>query len=258
MSEHPFNFDYIGLGLLDEGSIQRHRESWAAEYRAAAGDPYLVIYVGPRRVRIEEFDAGKRVAATVAPKLTQAIAMHGGDALGGDHSRFWERVSASTPSARVQTACPNVRFSFVPAMGIGQLCLPLPADVAWHAPAPGPIARRIGLAAFNRTAEIGYATLRRLVNGAWSQELERIQLVKAEIPGILVAETVRSCLDAYGPTRSAEWRPFVRSEPSSRVSQLWQPRGRPLSEGEPGLEAFSIVEDAPAAIATAGMSAEPI
>ena len=245
MPEHPFTFDYIGLGLLDEASIRRDHDRWAADYRDAAGDPYLVVHVGASRVRIEELDAGGRVALTVAPTITQAIGMHGADALGAERSRFWERVAASTPRAWIQTACPNACYTFIPAIGIGRLCLPLPHDVEWRPPEPGPIARRIGLRPFDDATEIGPATLTRFAGGGRNPERGPIRLVKVSLPGILVPEAAAACLNAHGPARSVEWRPFVRSVPSGRVAQRWQPRREASADGEPGLEAFSIVEDAP-------------
>lgn len=244
MPEHPFTFDYIGLGLLDDASIRRDRDGWAADYREAAGDPYLTVHVGPTRVRIEEFDAGRPVAVTIAPTITQAIGMHGADALGEERSRFWERVAALTPLAWVQTACPDARYSFIPAIGIGQLCLPLPADLDWRPPEPGPIARRIGQATFDDTFEVVPATLVRFIDRGRSSSRERIKVMKVAILGILVAEAVDALLEAHGPTRSVEWRPFVRSEPATRVAQLWHPRGEPSAEDEPDFAAFSIVEDA--------------
>ena len=144
--------------------------------------------------------------------------------------------------AWVQTACPNVRYSFIPAIGIGQLCLPLPAGVDWRPPEPGPIARRIGLRPFDDAVEIGPATLTRFAGGGRNPEREPIRLVKVSLPGILVPEAVAACLNAHGPARSVEWRPFVRSVPSGRVAQRWQPRREGSAEGDPGIEAFSIVE----------------
>ena len=204
MPEHPFTFDYIGLGLLDEASIRRENDSWAADYGDAAGSPYLTVHVGPSRIRIEELDAGGRVALTVAPTITQAIGMHGSDALGDERSRFWERVAASTPLAWVETAFSNARYSFIPAIGIGQLCLPLPADVEWRAPEPGPIARRIGFHPFDDAVEIGPAKLTRFADGRQNPEQEPIRLVKVSLPGILVPEAVAACFNAHGPARSLE------------------------------------------------------
>ncbi len=122
----------------------------------------------------------------MAPTIAQAIGMHGSDALGDESSRFWERVAASTPLAWVETACPNGRYSFIPAIGIGQLCLPLPADVEWRPPEPGPIARRIGLRPFDDAVAIGPATLMRFAAGGRSSEREPIRLVKVSLPGILL------------------------------------------------------------------------
>lgn len=244
MPEYPFTFDYIGLGLLDEASIRRDHDGWAADYRDAAGSPYLKIHLGASRVRIEEFDTGRRVALTVAPSITQAIGMHGSDALGQERSRFWERVAASTPLAWVQTACSDGRYSFIPAMGIGRLCLPLPADVDWHAPGPGPIARRIGLRPLDDAVEIGSATLMRFAGGGRNPVREPIRLVKVSLPGMLVPEAVAACLTAYGPALSVEWGPFVRCGPATRVVRLWQPRREVSAEDKAGVEAFSIVEDA--------------
>ena len=85
MADHPFTLPYIGLGLLDQSSITRNRAQWAAEYRDVDDDPYLAVYVGERQVKLQEFDGGKRVATTVAPTLSRAIGMHGGDAIGGDY-----------------------------------------------------------------------------------------------------------------------------------------------------------------------------
>lgn len=245
MPEHPFTFDYIGLGLLDEESIARHHDSWAAEYRDAAGDPYLVVYVGPSRVRIEEYGHGRRVASTVGPKLTEAIGSHGGDALEGERSRFWERVSARAPGARVQLNCRDARFSFVPAIGIGQLCLPLPEDVPWRPPAPGRTARRIGLRPFEDAVEVRPATLARLVEGSWTLNREPIRLVKVSLSGILVPEAIDALLAAYGPTRSDEWRPFVRTNLVGRVAQIWRRPEGASAAGESGMAAFSIVEGSP-------------
>jgi hypothetical protein len=137
MPDHPFTHAYIGLGLLDESSILRDGDAWAAEYRDAVGEPYVVVYAGPTLVKIVEFGGDKRVAVTLAPNFTRAIGMHGADALGGERSRFWVRVAASTPLAWVQIACPSARFSFVAGQGARGLRSPRATCVWQRAEAGG-------------------------------------------------------------------------------------------------------------------------
>ena len=242
MPGHPFTFEYIGLGLLDEGSIHRRGRTWVAEYRHTDGDPYMVVEVGSRLVRIDEFEGDRRVGRTQAPDLTRAIGQHSGNALEGERSRFWERVSDRTPSAWVELECRRVRFGFVPAMGIGVLCLPLPPDVPWQPPSPGPIARRIGLDTFDDTIQVRRATLVRYLGPKWLPMPEPIQLVKVSMPGILVSEAVGALLRAYGPIDSVEWRPFILAGLGGKVGLIWQRRPDRLGATEERMAAFSIVE----------------
>lgn len=241
MSQHPFLFDYVGLGLLDEESIRQDGTAWSAEYRIA-GEPYLQVLVAPGRVRISEFDNGDRVALTSATSLTQAIGMHGSSALEGDISRFWERVGRTAGRVWVQLSSPTARYSYVPAIGIGVLCIPMPLDVQWREPELGPLARRLSAPPFGVDRSVSDATLVRFVAGEAKPREERVRLHKASVLGILAAEAVEAYFAANGPLRSIEWRPFLLAEPVYPVSWGWQaPRAAVLADGAVQ-EGFSIIE----------------
>ncbi len=55
MSLHPFTHAYLGLGLLDLGSIRHDGGTWTADYREG-DDPYLRLTLAPDHCRVEEFD----------------------------------------------------------------------------------------------------------------------------------------------------------------------------------------------------------
>ncbi len=243
MSEHPFTFDYIGLGLLDERSTIQHRDSWAAEYRDAAGDPYLVVYVGPRQVRIEEFDAGKRVGLTVDSTLLRAIGRHGQDALGGDMSRFWARVARTSSQVWIQLTPPDVVGAYVPAVGMGLVSVPSPVDGAWRQPEPGPLARLLGVRPFVDEGHVVPATMLRYVEGERHPREERVVLHQAIVPGILLSEAIAAYYAANGPLRSIEWRPFVIPEPAEHIGRAWHATIPVLCPDGGPQTGYAIIED---------------
>lgn len=247
MQTHPFTHAYIGLGLLDEGSIQRHRESWAAEYRDAAGSPYLVVYVGPRQVRIEEFDAGKRVALTVDTTPLRAIGRHGQDALGGDMSRFWARVARTSSLVWIQLTPPDVVGAYVPAVGMGLVSVPLPVDGAWRQPDPGPLARLLGVRPFVDDGHVVPATMLRYVEGERQPREEHVVLHQAIVPGILLSEAIAAYYTANGPLRSIEWRPFVIPQPAERIGRVWEATIPVFTPDGVLQTGFAIIEDETAA-----------
>ena len=242
MSEHPFTHDYIGLGLLDEASIIRHRDDWAAQYRHQ-GERYLEVYVTSGWVRILEYDDGARVGVSSAPTLAEAIGLRAADVLLGRVSRFWERVARTVPAVRVQTSAPNVTRTYIPGIGIGHLCFPMPLDVTWREPERGPVARRLGLAPFARSLRAADATLYRTVRGESKPRSERIRLVDVFTPGVLIAESVEGFHAANGPSRSVEWHPFLLPDVVMRVAHPWQAPPRTALADGGILDEFAIIEE---------------
>ena len=220
MPDHPFTHAYIGLGLLDESSINRRRDIWRAEYRDAMGQPYLVVRVLKDHVRLEEFDAGKRVAMSVGPTLSRTIMIHGQGALGGVGSRFWLRIVRDLGNVWVQVSSADVTDGFIPAIAIGTLSIPLPGGMRWFPPEPGPIARSIGLAPFDEATHVMTGTLVRSIEGR-APSLQRVLVIRASMPGILIAEAAATYFEAYGHLRSIEWRPYVLPTPVDDVNRSW-------------------------------------
>lgn len=240
---HPFIHTYIGLGLLDEASIRRDADAWLAEYPDDRGDPYLRIRVeADGRAELHEHDAdGRRVARTLGPSLMDAIGRHSYFAL-AEASPFWVRVAQRGPRAWIAVSIPEIHFSFIPAIAIGGLYVPVPLDRPWVEPTPGPIARRIGLSPTQEPPGPSGATLLRFVAGEPEPREERVNLVRYQLPGILVVETVAAVFAANGPLRSIEWRPFVLPQLVGQVGQLWHsPRQTTLPDGGV-LTGFGIVE----------------
>jgi hypothetical protein len=250
MPAHPFSHAYIGLGLLDDASIQRHRDTWAAEYRDAAGDPYLVIYAGPSRVRIEEFDSGNRVALTVDSTLHGAIGRHGHDALGGDMSRFWTRVARTSSQVWIQLTPPEVLAAYVPAIGLGRVSIPVPLDGTWCEPEPGPLARRLGYRPFIDDARMVPATLLRYVEGEARPRKEWVTLRQASLPGLVLAEAIAAYYAANGRLRSIEWRPFMIPEPADPTYRAWKATIPELTPDGGVQYGYAIVEDETSVAAT--------
>jgi len=243
---HPFTHRYIGLGLLDEASVRRDGDAWTAEYPDQRGDPYLrVRIVADGHATLEETDEdGRRVATTVGRSMAEAIGRHGAYAL-GEVSPFWIRVLRHGAQAWIALTIPEIRYSFIPAIAIGGLYVPVPLDRPWVEPVPGPVALRIGLPPSGDPPGPRGATLLRFVAGEDEPREERIRLARYSLPGILVTETVGALYAANGPLRSIEWRPFVLPQPVDRVGQLWHtPRPTRLSDGAL-LNGFGILEDEP-------------
>ncbi len=220
---HPFEFPYIGLGLLDEASIQHSGDEWTAEYRIG-DEPYLTIRVEPGYVEVVEVEVdGERVATTFERTLTGAIGLHGSGALRGPVSRFWQRA-ADLPGAFdawVEVNIPRAQFAFVPAIGLGRLSIPWPTDVPWRTPEPGPIARRIGLEPFDEPDGVVPATMLRTYASPPGVVSEPIWLHSTTIPGILLGETIEAVYAANGALRSVAWRPFVENQPVGPVARSW-------------------------------------
>jgi hypothetical protein len=250
MPAHPFSHAYIGLGLLDDASIQHHRDTWAAEYRDAAGDPYLVVYAGPSRVRIEEFDSGKRVALTADSTLLRAIGRHGQDALGGDMSRFWARVARTSSQVWIQLTPPEALAAYMPAIGLGRVSIPVSLDGTWCDPEPGPLARRIGRRPFMDDARVVPATLFRYIEGESRPRRERVTVRQASLPGLLLAEAVAAYYAANGRLRSIEWRPFMIPEPAERIGRAWKATIPALTPDGSVQCGYAIVEEETSATAT--------
>ena len=209
--------------------------TWTADY-LIGDEPYLTIRIAPDRVEVVEFDdAGDRVATTVESTLTRAIGVHGGGALGGQVSRFWQRawVLAGWFQVWVEVSIPGVRFAFVPAIGLGRLTVPCPLAVPWRAPEPGPIARRIGAVPFDEPDGLVRATMYRTYLDRSEVVSDPIWLHTTTIQGILLAETVAAVYAANGPLRSVAWRPFVENEPVGPVA--------PFETGAP--TTIAIVDD---------------
>ena len=231
---HPFRLPYVGLGLLDESSIRREGDAWTADYRIG-NEPYLTIRVAPDGVEIDEVEDGALVATTRGPTIDRAIGMHGEGALAGEISRFWRRLVERAGPVWVQLTVPgDVRYSFVPAIGLGRLCVPSPIDVRWVTPEPGPLARRVGFRPFDPADPdtTTSAQLVRLVDGEPEPRFEEVRLHGTDLPGILVTETVAALYAANGPLRGIEWRPFVNPAPADWTAQnWWGPRPSLLPDG---------------------------
>jgi hypothetical protein len=239
---HPFRHAYIGLGLLDESSIHCDGDTWTADYRIGA-EPYLTVRIAPDQVEIEEFDRdGSHAASTRETTPVRAIGLHGGGALSGDFSRFWLRASLLAERVWVQLSCPDAGCSFVPAIGLGRLSVPSSLGVPWRVPAPGPIARRLGLEPFDEPDGTVRATLIRSYRGHPEPVADVIELHQTTIPGILLAETVDAVYTANGPLRAIEWRPFVENEPAGPVGRAWPSLPPPLRAGQPSLTGYAIVQ----------------
>lgn len=239
---HPFDLPYVGLGLLDEASIRRDGDAWTAEYRIG-DEPYLAIRVAPGRVEIQETEGGRMVARTIEQTLNRAVGLHGQGALTGDISRFWNRAAERADMAWVQLSPRDIQFTFIPAIGMGRLCVPSPFDALWTAPEAGPLARRLGFEPFAGPECVRGATLLRSVVEEAEARVERVRLHLDTIPGILLAETVEALYAANGPLRAIEWRPFVLHEPLDRVAQTWPgPRPTRLPDGAT-MVGFALVED---------------
>lgn len=241
MPDHPFTHAYIGLGLLDESSIKQRRDIWRAEYPDAMGKPYLVVRVLKDHVRLEEFDAGKRVAMSVGPTLSRTIMIHGQGALGGDCSRFWFRIVRDLGNVWVQVSSADVGFGFIPAISIGTLSIPLPGGLRWFPPRPGPIARRIGLTPFEDSAQVMTGTLLRSIGGA-APSVQRVSVVRASMPGILIAEAAATYFEMYGDLRSIEWRPYVLPAPAGDVSRSWSIHPVAMDDGT-FMTGFTVITD---------------
>jgi len=220
---HPFDLPYVGLGLLDEASIRREDDTWTADY-TIGNQPYLTIWIAPGRVEIDESEGGAIVVRTFGQTLTRAIGLHGADALGGEISRFWRRLAAIAGSVWVQLSPPDdFRFSYIPAIGLGRLCVPSPIGVPWLAPEPGPLARRLGFRPFDASdpGVMVSARLLRSVAGASEPRVERVRFHGDDLPAILIPETVAAPYAANGPPRAIEWRPFVNPAPADWATQHW-------------------------------------
>ena len=242
---HPFRLPYVGLGLLDEASIRREGDTWTADY-PIGDEPYLTIRVAPDGVEIDELENGMLVATTRGSDLDRAIGMHGEGALSGELSRFWTRLVERAGPVWVQLTVPgDVRYAFVPAIGLGRLCVPSPLDVRWVTPEPGPLARRFGFRPFDPADPdtTTRAQLLRLVDDEPGPRVEEVRLHGTDLPGILVAETVAALYAANGPLRGIEWRPFVNPAPTDWAVQRWNmPRPSLLPDGAV-LRAFALVRE---------------
>lgn len=244
MTDHPFTHAYIGLGLRDESSIRRDGDIWIAEYPDTAGKPYLVARVHADHVRLEEFEDGKRVAMTVGRTLTQAIGQHGSEALGGTPSRFWLRMVRDLGNVWVQVGSTGVRYSYVPAIGLAALTIPLPGRMRWFPSAPGPIATRIGVDPFGKTTEVVTGSLLRTIREEPKPRIQSIKVVKASMPAILVPEAAESYFDAYG-LHAIEWRPYVLPAPERDVSRSWQSIHPVTYSDGSTLTGFAVIADPP-------------
>jgi hypothetical protein len=246
MPAHPFTLPYIGLGLLDEPSIRRDGEIWTAEYPDTSGRPYLVARIHADHVRLEEFEDGKRVDMTAGGTLASAIGQHGKGALLGEASRFWLRVVRDLSNVWVQISGADVRYGFVPAIGLAELTIPLPGGMRWIPPTPGPIANRIGLNPFDETTEVMTGTLLRTIREEPTPRVQAIKVVKATMPGILIPEAAEAYFEAFGGLRSIEWRPYVLPAPDRNVSRSWQSIQPVTYRDGSTLTGFAVIADVPA------------
>lgn len=250
MSDHPFRYSYVGLGLLDEASIhqERHRgvDRWVADYPDLRGRPYLRVGIEPSLATIEEFDThGERVAMTVSPSLTDAIGRHGAGATNAEGardgvSRFWVRAISGAISIWTPIDA-TVRYSFIPAMGLATVYIPAPRGSTWVNPAPGPVATRIERDFDEDDGWPRPATLYRWPAEDGPPTTEPIDIHAITVQGILLAELADAIKLARGPLRSIEWRPFASVNSSTFVRNAW-----PASVGHarPDMVSFAIGREA--------------
>jgi hypothetical protein len=244
---HPFRLPYIGLGLLDEATIRREGDTWRAEYRDG-DDPFVEVEIAPdgrTTVTAREPD-GRRLGSASGLNLVQAIGAIGGPLLRGDVSPFWLRVARRADGVWVALSGDRIELSFVPALGIGTISVPVRRGCEWHEPGPGPIARRIGLATSDREVDVVEATLLRWFVGLDEPDEEPILVHRYSVPGILVGELADAIFEANGPLRSIEWRPYLHHDLARTAwggGDLWTvPEGR--REFRFGLRRFAIVAGA--------------
>jgi hypothetical protein len=242
MSSHPFIHDHIGLGLLDAASIRRDGETWTADYPDTRGRPYLTVTVDQAGATIVERETdGSIIVRTRGRSLTEAIGQHGAAVLRGDPVLFWSRVARDGVAAWIPLTS-DVRYAFVPSIGIGTLCVPRLPDEPLEAPAEGPLARRLGQT-FDECDD-GPVPARLLVTFASDgrQESWPIVVHRISVIGIVVPELVAAVLAVTGPIRGAEWRPWLETELQPVIGRRWP---APPRIGDPArhLAEHAIVED---------------
>jgi hypothetical protein len=242
MSSHPFIHDHIGLGLLDTGSIPHDGETWTADYPDTRGRPYLTVSVDPAGATLVEFETnGSIVARTRGRALTEAIGQHGGAVLRGEPAPFWFRIAREGVAAWIPMN-PDSRFSYVPSIGIGVLCVPWLPFEPWRPPEEGPLARRLGQS-FD-TSDDGPVPARLLVTFAADRRRMSWPIVdhRISVIGILVPELVAAVMAGVGPIRGVGWRPWLETELQPVIGRRWPSPPR-IGRSARHLAEYSIVED---------------
>lgn len=221
----PAPFPYIGLGLLDESSVEHHAGGWSARYLDQNGHLYLEVEVGAERAELREFDVdGKLTLHTWRESLQAAVLQHALVALDGNPSPLLRRLSQTGPLPVFipgALSAEELHFTFCPAMAIVRVVVPTPLGAPLSAPLPGPVARRLGISTDEDAGSPRPGALFRFRPGEPSPRPEPIDLHVFSKPAILVPDLAFAIKAANRPLTSAEWRPYLEVDLSGRSARSW-------------------------------------
>lgn len=246
MSNHPFRYEYIGLGLRDDASIKRDGDTWTADYLDIDGKRYMRVKIGPDHVELRESHIdGSPGSVTWHRNLLEAIALHSLNCLGREPSEFKKRLMLQTPGP---TAWVPLRegyvIAFVPAIAMATVRIPYEDGISWSTPAPGPLATKLGISFADQESpdSPAPAVLVSSYAGYDRPETEYLIIRRIRVPAIVVPELMTQLYER-GQPRFVQERPYVDLECTDTLSMSWVlPPGVGRWNGKP-LLTYSIEED---------------
>jgi hypothetical protein len=230
MSDHPFTYPYIGLGVLDPVSIVLDRDTWRARYIDTAGDIYAVVEVSAvdDDVRVTGYQAdGTQGASGTGHSLREAVLYFamGEISAEGRPAPIAKRLAAMNPRVFVflDTGDEGTTLAVAPGVALFQVLVPRPMDQPLARLEPGPLSRLAGYGSDeDEDSPFQGLLVRTVSHDSESGTVHHPILIHSFTrPALLVPELGPAFWEQAPDQGSMEWRPWLERPHRQSAARIW-------------------------------------